>query len=141
MNENGHSNEPLPGPGEGPGKRVLWYSNAPWAATGYGNQTGLICATLPQYGHPIAVLANYGLMGTKLDIQGVKVYPGGRAMHSNDIVQAMADDWEADVIISDVLRRDSPDYASILSAVAHDHHEAGDIGSTALLPTYRRRSR
>ena len=44
---------------------------------------------------------------------------------------------EADVIISDVLRRDSPDYASILSAVAHDHHEAGDIGSTALLPTYR----
>ena len=100
MNENGHSNEPLPGPGEGPGKRVLWYSNAPWAATGYGNQTGLICATLPQYGHPIAVLANYGLMGTKLDIQGVKVYPGGRAMHSNDIVQAMADDWKADVIIS-----------------------------------------
>ncbi len=44
---------------------------------------------------------------------------------------------EAEVIVSDVLRRDSPDYASILSAVAHGQHEAGDIGSAALLPSYR----
>lgn len=44
---------------------------------------------------------------------------------------------EADVIISDVLRRESPDYASILAAVADGHHEAGDIGTTVLLPSYR----
>lgn len=44
---------------------------------------------------------------------------------------------EADVIVSDVLRRESPDYASVLSAVAQDHHEAGDIGSATLLPSYR----
>ncbi len=44
---------------------------------------------------------------------------------------------EADIIISDVLRRDSPDYASILTAVANGHHEARDIGTTTLLPSYR----
>jgi FkbM family methyltransferase len=83
-----------------PGKRVLWYSNAPYAPTGYGNQTGLVCAYLPQFGHPMAVLANYGLQGTKLEIGGVKIYPQGRDGLSNDIVQAMADDWEADVILT-----------------------------------------
>lgn len=44
---------------------------------------------------------------------------------------------EVDVIVSDVLRRDSPDYASILSAVAHGQHEAGAIGERAVLPSYR----
>ena len=83
-----------------PGKRVLWYSNAPYAPTGYGNQTGLMCAYLPAYGHALAVLANYGLSGTKLNLGGVKIYPNGRAQHSNDIVQAMADDWDAEVIVS-----------------------------------------
>lgn len=83
-----------------PGKRILWYSNAPYAPTGYGNQTGLMCAHLPQHGHEMAVLANYGLSGTKLNIGGVKIYPNGRAQHSNDIVQAMADDFEADVIVT-----------------------------------------
>jgi uncharacterized protein len=44
---------------------------------------------------------------------------------------------EAEVIVSDVLRRDGSDYASLLSAVAHGQHEAGDIGTAALLPSYR----
>ncbi|HNB50342.1 MAG TPA: glycosyltransferase [Anaerolineales bacterium] len=85
---------------ENPGKRILWYSNAPYAPTGYGNQTGLVCAYLPEWGHQLAVLANYGLSGTKLQIGGVKIYPNGRAQHSNDIVQAMADDFQADVIVT-----------------------------------------
>lgn len=98
MNENSNGHSHLSNPT--PGKRVLWYSNAPYAPTGYGNQTGLMCAYLPQHGHELAVLANYGLSGTKLEIGGVKIYPQGRAQHSNDIVQAMADDFEADVIVS-----------------------------------------
>lgn len=91
-NSNGHPPRP--------GTRVLWYSNAPYAPTGYGNQTGLVCAYLPQFGHDLAVLANYGLSGTKLNLGGVKIYPNGRAQHSNDIVQAMADDFDAEVIVS-----------------------------------------
>lgn len=98
---NGHNPTPGPSPqSQGGGKRVLWYSNAPYAPTGYGNQTGLVCAYLPPFGHDLAVLANYGLSGTKLQIGGVKIYPNGRAQHSNDIVQAMADDFEADVIVT-----------------------------------------
>lgn len=80
--------------------RILWCSNAPWTPTGYGNQTGLICRFLSQLGHEIAVAANYGLQGAKLDVMGAKVYPTGRDAFSNDIVLAYADDWKADVVIS-----------------------------------------
>ncbi len=63
-------------------KRILWVSNAPFAPTGYGNQTGLIAAILPQYGHEMAVACNYGLAGKTIDVNGVTLYPAegpGRA--------------------------------------------------------------
>lgn len=80
--------------------RVLWLSNAPWAASGYGQQTGLFCHYLSKLGHEIAVLANYGIRGTTLEVEGIRVYPAGMDRHGNDVVQACADDWGADVIIS-----------------------------------------
>lgn len=82
------------------GKRVLWYSNPPWFPSGYGNQTALAVSHLRKYGHEMAVLANAGLRGTRLEVLGANVYPGGLAEYSNDIVQAYATDWDADVIIS-----------------------------------------
>lgn len=81
-------------------KRVLWLSNAPWAATGYGVITGLVAPRLQALGHEAAVLANYGLDGTKITAMGVTVYPRGRDARSNDFVQACADDHNADLTIS-----------------------------------------
>lgn len=84
--------------------RILWLSNAPWAKTGYGDQTLSFCATMSARGHEVAVLANFGLQATKMDIgingRSVRVYPAGKDMYSNDVVQATADDFRADVIIS-----------------------------------------
>lgn len=40
---------------------------------------------------------------------------------------------EADVLVSDVLRRDSPDYEAILAAVARGHHELADISTATLI--------
>lgn len=74
--------------------------NAPWTATGYGNQTGLFCKYVAPLGHQIAVAANFGLQGTRLDLDGIKVFPQGRDTHSNDIVSAYAEDWHADIVIS-----------------------------------------
>lgn len=81
-------------------KRVLWLSNAPWLPTGYGNQTALFVSTIPAYGHEVAVAANAGLRGTKMDLGIVKVYPGGSETYSNDVILGYAHDFGADVIIS-----------------------------------------
>ena len=80
-------------------KKILWLSNAPWLPSGYGNQTNLFLKTVVPLGHDVAVAANAGLRGTKMDI-GVKIYPGGMDGFSNDVVHAYAHDHEADLIIS-----------------------------------------
>ena len=80
--------------------RILWCSNSPWSPTGYGNQTWLMCRMLPKLGHQLAVAANYGLQGSRLDIGGVKIYPVGRDKFSNDVIGAYADDFQADVVVS-----------------------------------------
>jgi len=80
--------------------RILWYSNAPWSSTGYGNPTRLLAQHLTNLGHKIAIACNYGLRGGRIDAGGIRLYPAGYERNSNDIVQAHADDFKADVIIS-----------------------------------------
>lgn len=81
--------------------RILWYSNAPWSKSGYGIQTRLITQALSQLGHKLAVMCNYGLAGGPLGSdEGVRYYPNGYTAHGNDVIQAHADDFKADVIVS-----------------------------------------
>jgi glycosyltransferase involved in cell wall biosynthesis len=80
--------------------RLLWYSNAPFSATGYGNQTKLFVPRLKRLGHEMAILAFYGLEGGILNWDGVRVYPRGYHMYGNDVYSAHAKHFEADLIIS-----------------------------------------
>lgn len=54
---------------------LLWHSNAPWAGTGYGNQTALFCKRLKDT-HNLGISAFYGLEGSVLPWSGIPVYPG-----------------------------------------------------------------
>jgi len=81
--------------------RILWFSNAPWKGSGYGVQTRLAMQHLTNLGHEMAIACNFGLRGGVIEgPKGVRFYPGGYDSNSNDIVQAHADDFKADVIIS-----------------------------------------
>ena len=81
--------------------RILIASNAPWSNTGYGTQTRLMVKHLGELGHEIAVACNYGLRGGILDGGGAKFYPAGYDTHfPNDVLQAHADDFSAEAIIS-----------------------------------------
>ena len=42
-------------------RRILWVSNAPWATTGYGQQTAQLTTRLKANGDEVAIAANYGL--------------------------------------------------------------------------------
>lgn len=85
--------------------RILYSSNAPWAASGYGVQGKSLLprlAELPTINgrHNIGVFAWYGLQGGIHHVDGFRIYPAGRDAYGNDIVGAHVRHFEADVLIS-----------------------------------------
>jgi len=77
-------------------KRILWVSNAPWASTGYGQQTAQATSRL-QKDYEVAIATNYGLEANTTywasENGPVYVYPRGHDQWSNDVIPAHAQDW------------------------------------------------
>lgn len=73
---------------------VQWWSNAPWAATGYGVQTAQVVERLQRDGYLTSVSNNYGLEATSFDWHGVTVYPRGFDAYSQDVIVAHWEDWQ-----------------------------------------------
>jgi glycosyltransferase involved in cell wall biosynthesis len=76
--------------------RVLWWSNAPWAATGYGTQTAAVTRRLRDAGYPTAIAANFGFAGGVTEWDGMPVLPQGFEGHSQDVMFAHWDAWRAE---------------------------------------------
>lgn len=79
--------------------RILWNSNAPWAPSGYGEQTALFVPRLKALGHEVSCLANYGLQAAQAPWGGITVYPGD-GHWNNTIVGTVADHCQAEVVIT-----------------------------------------
>lgn len=69
---------------------VIVHSNAPFAATGYGQQCALLAPRLAQAGHHTGVSAFYGLNGALLVWNGLPVYPGGYTSYGVDVLPGHA---------------------------------------------------
>ena len=80
--------------------RITWYSNAPWAATGYGQQTAAIVPRLVAEGHEVAIAANYGLHAAPTEWEGLTIFPAGKDRYSNDIANAHHQVWGGDWLIT-----------------------------------------
>lgn len=84
--------------------RILWMSNASWAATGYGVQTGLFAPRIQALGHEVGIFAFYGLEGRILNITGptggIPVYPRAYHPYGIDVAAAHATHFQADIILS-----------------------------------------
>ena len=74
-------------------RRIIWASNAPFTATGYGEQTQQVTRRLKQAGHEVAVACNYGLEGSMMEWEGIPLYPRGLDVYSNDVIPAYAMDF------------------------------------------------
>lgn len=72
--------------------RFLWQSNAPWAGTGYGAQTGLLLKALQGLGADPQCFAFWGLQGNKISYDGYTVWPG-----------SPYNDWGSDVIETHIM--------------------------------------
>lgn len=76
--------------------RILWYSNAPFTATGYGVQTADTITRFQEEGHEVAVACNYGLAGAVSNWNGIKLFPVGTTAYSDDILAAHYMEWTHD---------------------------------------------
>lgn len=55
--------------------KILLHSNAPWAHTGYGQQTAQLATRLRDAGHEVALSTFYGLEGAEMEWGGMRVFP------------------------------------------------------------------
>jgi glycosyltransferase involved in cell wall biosynthesis len=76
-----------------PRKAILWASNSPWATTGYGQQTAQVTKRLQADDHQVALASNYGLEATVQAWEGMKHFPRGYDLYSNDVVPAHMAAW------------------------------------------------
>jgi glycosyltransferase involved in cell wall biosynthesis len=79
---------------------INWFSNAPWAATGYGVQTKLFAPRLKELGHDIAITAFYGLEGSVINWNGIQIYPRWAHGYGLDIMAAHAKRQKADIVLT-----------------------------------------
>ena len=87
--------------------KFTWLSNAPWCATGYGNQTKLFVPRLAKAGHEIAVIAFYGHAGSPINWSDqtvsdkqIWVFGNGHDPYGQDVMGAHTVNFNADVMIS-----------------------------------------
>ena len=84
--------------------RVSWFSNAPFANTGYGVQTRLIVPKLQELGHEMQVSSFYGIESAILTLPGpvkpIPIYPRAYHLYGQDVWSAHAKHFGADVVIS-----------------------------------------
>jgi glycosyltransferase involved in cell wall biosynthesis len=80
--------------------KINWFSNAPWAATGYGTQTKLFPPRIQALGHDLSITAFYGLEGAIINWNGIQVYPRWAHPYGMDILSAHAKHSQSDIVLS-----------------------------------------
>lgn len=85
--------------------KIGWHSNAPWAPSGYGNQSGLFTSLMdkdPDF--EVTFSAFWGMRGAQTQIGGMKVLPGSRHPYGADVMAARWDVIKADafVVLADI---------------------------------------
>jgi hypothetical protein len=80
--------------------KILWVSNPPWSATGYGVQTKATVELLQNLGHEVAVLGLAGLLGGSLNWRGMTIYPAREHPMGIDVVGTYAAHFDADAVLT-----------------------------------------
>jgi glycosyltransferase involved in cell wall biosynthesis len=80
--------------------KILWQSNAPWAPSGYGNQTDIFTKKMIADGHGVIIAAHYGLHGAMLRPQAdLTILPSGFHAYGDDLMAAHAQMHRPDIYI------------------------------------------
>lgn len=66
--------------------KILWHSNHPAYPSGYGVQTGLFGRLLVEAGHKVIVSVFHGHRAPTLELDGMRLLPGGMDDWGNDVL-------------------------------------------------------
>lgn len=81
--------------------KFLWESNAPWAGTGYGQQTKHLLRALKAMGHEPQCFAFYGLHGGKIQYDGYDVWPNSDYnTWGNDVINLHIERSKVDAVVT-----------------------------------------
>ena len=82
--------------------RITWFSNSPFSATGYGNQTRLFTPLIKNLGHELQILAFHGHDNYTAPINWGGIQINGRGFHpyGMDVVVATANTFKSDIVLS-----------------------------------------
>jgi glycosyltransferase involved in cell wall biosynthesis len=80
--------------------RILINTNAPWASSGYAQQSYDLLPLIKQEGYEIAASCFYGLEGGSILLDGIKFYPKIGDPWGVDAMLNHAKDFKADVVFS-----------------------------------------
>lgn len=72
--------------------KILFHSNAPWAQTGYGQQTAIFVPRFRELGYDVAISAFWGLVGRAIEVDGIRVYPSDDSWGNRNL-PAIAAHW------------------------------------------------
>ena len=97
--------------------RILWYSNAPWEPSGYGQQTGLWVPKFQAAGHDMAVASFHGLQGVPIEWNGSTVFPG-----------SPEDQWAQDVMMGHYQQHKSDMMITLMDAWVLDPERLAHMG-------------
>ena len=95
----------------GKGFKVLWWSNSPTAMTGYGAGTKHVVYPLNRH-YDVACLAYYGLEGSAITMNGLKIFPKMYDQFGIDAADMICRNWKPDIMVTlfDIWIGDSPLY-------------------------------
>lgn len=82
--------------------KILYSSNAPWAPSGYGNQTAIFVQSgrLARLGHTFVGHTNFGLQGSPQYINDVLWYPTIKDPHGNTALPLIAAAEKPDIVMT-----------------------------------------
>jgi FkbM family methyltransferase len=80
--------------------RIMFMSNSLWCGTGYGIQAKYLLPRFEAMGHQVAQFAFYGLQGALINVGNMPIYPVGFDLYGNDICEAHAEHFKADLVIT-----------------------------------------
>jgi FkbM family methyltransferase len=70
--------------------KILWHSVAPWAPTGYGQQTGQATPRIAAMGHDVALSIYYGHQGSEIRWRGLRCLPPYSSNYGIDMLMQHA---------------------------------------------------
>lgn len=80
--------------------RILFSSNSPFVASGYGQQCAIACRHLKDMGHEVAILAFFGLQGSRVDWGDIPIYPDNAQDWGIKHSPLFYNDFKADVLLT-----------------------------------------